>query len=229
MTDAPIHIKLPPAAKKYAVESWPGVTDDPREFTGVDYPREYAAADRSSPTYTGPGYTDNPGEPSDYNTQKKEFLEFINAPPQRDTLGVSPPLTPKGQAIYPEGRRAPVKIKLPPAAPRAAPTMAERHPLGVGDVHDRLVAVELHLRDLTSKIADFFRDVDGPDIPPESINPVPGSGPLNTTSSLKARTTFEPPTKMTTPAGAVGNTPGVPPAAELAVHAKTTPSLPPTQ
>lgn len=194
MTDAPIHIKLPPAAEKYAAAA------QARSFPGNHYP------------------------PSDV-----EPREFSTAPPQRDTLGVSSPLTPKGQAIYPEGRRAPVKTKLPPAAPRTAPTMSERHPLGVGDVHDRLVAVELHLRDLTSRIADFFQEVDGPVIPPESINPVPGSGPLNTTSSLKARTTFEPPTKMTTPAGAVGNTPGVPPAAELAVHAKTTPCLPPTQ
>lgn len=53
----------------------------------------------------------------------------------------------------------PFVMKTPPAAPQPAPTPVDRHPLGVGDVLDRLVALEVSMRDIYAKTQGLLTNV----------------------------------------------------------------------
>ena len=76
-------------------------------------------------------------------------------PPSQDEEGPGPgqppvadPYPTQADAVAAQANPGPIP---PPDAP-PAPTPAERHPLGVGDVHDRLVALELWMQELYAKV-----------------------------------------------------------------------------
>jgi hypothetical protein len=148
---APIIIKMPPAAAAKAKAVAPSPSSP-----GVVSPKAGSALDKLVAS-TAPAAKPEP-----------VLAPGTTAPPVEATTGVSPSLTPEGAPIHPvkvapkltiAPGLLPLTIKSPPAAPVMAAPATARHPIGVGDMHDRLVALEVHVLTMFGQLKELMQDV----------------------------------------------------------------------
>jgi hypothetical protein len=136
-----IHIKMPPAAAKFEHPAERNTYNNLMGGTQVNY---------VSPSLTSQGVPVNP---------PIQTATILNKPPPGQMImGEKGPI-PAAPALTIAPGLLPLVIATPPAAPTPAPTAVARHPLGVGDVHDRLVALEVSMRSIWAKTEGLLQDV----------------------------------------------------------------------
>jgi hypothetical protein len=148
---APIIIKMPPAAadaKPAAPTPLPPIAAPPLHATVGVSPSLDPQGRRIYP----------PGTP----TTPPAGSRSMN-PLDRLVASTSPKVAGAPKAAAPKLTIAPgllpLSIKSPPAAPVMAVPATARHPLGVGDVHDRLTALEVHVLTMFGQLRELMQDV----------------------------------------------------------------------